>query len=336
MKYALPILAALVLLAPASVSLAEAPAKHPNIVYILCDDLGYGDVHCLNPDRCKIATPNMDRLASRGMVFTDAHSSSSVCTPTRYGIMTGRYNWRTRLQNGVLQGYSDPLIASDRLTVPGLLKQNGYTTGCIGKWHLGMGIEKGNPSPVITDGPTTRGFDHFFGISASLDMPPFAFIDNDRFTEPLTTTKKFLRAGPAAESFEAVDVLPTLTTKAVEFIDRQANARQPFFLFLPLNAPHTPIVPSKEWRGKSGLSDYGDYVMETDWTVGQVLAALDRSDVDNHTLVIFTSDNGCSRAAHIDQLQARGHYPSATCAARRQTSLTAATASRSSRAGPIA
>ncbi len=288
-----------------------ADVSRPNIVYILCDDLGYGDVHCLNPERGKIATPQIDKMAAEGMTFTDAHSSSSVCTPTRYGILTGRYNWRTHLQSGVLQGYSEPLIAKDRLTVPALLKQQGYTTACIGKWHLGMGIPKDEPSPAITDGPTTRGFDSYFGISASLDMPPFAFIENDRFTEPLTTTKKWQRTGPAAASFEAVDVLPTLTRKAVEFIAAQAKTGKPFFLYMPLNSPHTPIVPCKEWQGKSSLGAYGDFVMETDWAVGEVLAALDKAGVGGNTLVIFTSDNGCSKAAGIPQLQAQGHYPSA-------------------------
>jgi len=157
----------------------ETFSAQPNIVYILCDDLGYGDVHCLNPERGKIATPQMDRMAAQGMVFTDAHSSSSVCTPTRYGILTGRYNWRTHLQKGVLLGYSEPLIAPDRLTVPALLKKHGYTTACIGKWHLGMGLTEGEVSPFIADGPITRGFDSYFGISASLDMPPFAFIDQE-------------------------------------------------------------------------------------------------------------------------------------------------------------
>ena len=245
------------------------------------------------------------------MIFTDAHSSSSVCTPTRYGILTGRYNWRTRLQSGVLNGYSEPLIAKDRLTVPAFLKQHGYTTACIGKWHLGMDIPKGQPSPAIADGPTTRGFDSYFGISASLDMPPFAFIENDRFTEPLTTTKKWQRSGPAAASFEAVDVLPTFTRKAVEFIGTQAKTGKPFFLYMPLNSPHTPIVPSKEWQGKSGLGAYGDFVMETDWAVGEVLAALDKAGVGGNTLVILTSDNGCSKAAGIPALQAKGHHPSA-------------------------
>jgi arylsulfatase A-like enzyme len=308
MKYTSIALTAL-LFAPLS-GLNAAAAPQPNIVYILADDLGYGDVQCLNPTRGKIATPHLDRMASQGMTFTDAHSSSSVCSPTRYGIMTGRYNWRSRLQSGVLQGYSEPLIAPDRLTVPALLKQHGYATACIGKWHLGMGIPKDQPSPVITDGPTTRGFDRYFGISASLDMPPFAFIDNDRFTEPLTATKTWQRTGAAAAGFEAVDVLPTLTRKAVEYIGGQAKAGRPFFLYLPLTSPHTPILPAKEWQGKSSIGKYGDFVMATDWAVGQVLAALDQAGIGGNTLVIMTSDNGCSKAAGIPEMQAKGHYPS--------------------------
>ena len=304
--YPLIALLATATLAPA----AEAPKPKPNIIYILCDDLGYGDVHCLGGERSKIATPNMDRLAAAGMTFTEAHSSSAVCTPTRYGILTGRYNWRSRLQKGVLHGYSEPLIAADRLTVPALLKQHGYVTACIGKWHLGMDISKKDPSAPVGDGPTTRGFDYYFGISASLDMPPFAFIENNRFTEAPTAVKKFQRGGAAAPGFEAVDVLPTLMRKAVEHIGAQAKAGKPFFLYLPLNSPHTPIVPTKEWQGKSGLGAYGDFVMETDWALGEVLASLDKAGVAGNTLVFFTSDNGCSKAAGIPQLQSQGHYPS--------------------------
>ena len=295
----------------AGLTATAQPVQKPNIIYILCDDLGYGDVQCLNPERGKIATPNMDKLASQGMTFTNTHSSSSVCTPTRYGIMTGRYNWRTHLQSGVLNGYSEPLIDAARLTVPALLRQNGYTTGMIGKWHLGMDIPKDVPSPTITNGPIARGFDTYFGISASLDMPPFAFIENDHFTEPLTTTKKFQRTGPAAASFEAMDVLPTVTKKAVDYIHTQSKTGKPFFLYLPLNSPHTPILPTKEWQGKSGISPYGDFVMQTDWTIGQILDAIDAAGILSNTLVILTSDNGCSKAANIPQLQSKGHFPSA-------------------------
>lgn len=291
---------------------APAPKETTNIVYILADDLGYGDVHCLNPQRGKVATPNLDRLAGQGMCFTEAHGSSAVCTPTRYGIMTGRYNWRSRLQHGVLEGYGNPLIEADRLTVSALLRQHGYATACIGKWHLGMGISKKKPASLVSDGPTMRGFDYYFGISASLDMPPFAFIENNRFTEAPTAVKQWGRKGAAAPGFEAVNVLPTLTQKAVEYIGRQAKADHPFFLYLPLTSPHTPIVPTKAWQGKSGLGAYGDFVMETDWAVGEVMAALERNGMDGNTLVVFTSDNGCSPAAGVPALEKQGHFPSET------------------------
>ena len=306
-----PLLAVLLIAGSAHAAEPTAAAIKPNIVYVLCDDLGYGDIHCLNPQRGKIATPHADRLATQGMAFTDAHSSSSVCTPTRYGIMTGRYNWRTHLQGGVLEGYSPALIGAERLTVPKLLKQYGYHSACIGKWHLGMSVSKKDPAGGIENGPTTRGFDYYFGISASLDMPPFAFIENDRFTQAPTATKKWIRSGPAAPDFEAVDVLPTLTRKAVEYIGTRSKSGQPFFLYLPLASPHTPIVPTKEWQGKSGLGNYGDFVMETDWALGQVMDAIDKAGIADNTLLVFTSDNGCSPAAGVDKLEKQGHFPSA-------------------------
>ena len=301
----------------------------PNILYILCDDLGFGDVHALNPERGKIPTPHMDQLAAEGIAFSDAHSGSSVCTPTRYGILTGRYAWRTRLQSGVLEGFSPPLIEANRLTVPALLKQHGYHTACIGKWHLGMtmpaksgkrrrpaadlAVDEFDFMQRIGDGPTTRGFDYYFGISASLDMPPFAFIENDRFTQVPTTTKKWIRSGPAAPDFEAVDVLPTIARQATEYIGAhaaEAKNGMPFFLYLPLNSPHTPIVPTKQWQGQSNLNPYGDFVMETDAVLGEVLAALEQNGLVGDTLVIFTSDNGCSPAANIGELEGKGHFPS--------------------------
>ena len=317
---------------PLTVLLAvESKPGKPNIVYVLADDLGYGDVQCLNPQRGKIKTPNLDRLAAQGMTFTDAHSGSSVCTPTRYGVLTGRYAWRTRLQNGVLYGFAPPLIATGRLTVPAFLKQHGYSTACVGKWHLGMTlalqgvstqIDKKDLQEVaavdwskpIKDGPTACGFDTYFGISASLDMPPFVYIENDRFTQPATGTKKYIREGPAAADFQAVDVLPTFSSKACEAITTRAadaKAGKPFFLYLPLNSPHTPLVPSKAWQGKSGLGDYGDFVMQTDAVVGQVLDALESNGVADNTLVIVTSDNGCSPAADTGKLEAQGHFASA-------------------------
>ena len=317
-------------------------ADRPNIVFILCDDLGYGDVRCLNPQG-KIATPNIDRLAAQGMIFTDAHSSSAVCTPTRYGLLTGRYNWRSRLQDGVMGGMSPPLIERGRLTVPTLLKQHGYHTAALGKWHLGMdwplkpeekpfgdGIEAGpagwrvDYTQPIRNGPNSQGFDYYYGIAASLDMVPYTFIENDRVLKVPTVdkafpmmgdrTNKLTRRGPAAADFEAEDVLPALTRRAVAYVNEKAVAArsgQPFFLYLPLNAPHTPSVPSKEWRGKSGLNAYADFVMQTDATLGELLAVLDKNGLATNTLVIFTSDNGCSPEADFKELAAKDHHPSA-------------------------
>lgn len=279
------------------------PVK-PNIVYILADDLGYGDVHCFNPERGKIKTPNLDKLASQGMAFTDEHTGSSVCTPTRYGLLTGRYAWRSRLQSGVLREYAKPLIAPDRLTVPTLLKQQGYHTACIGKWHLGftvdtavrknagdgMGAALGT---ATSDGPLTRGFDEFFGFHHAGVIK--SLFENDRVTQII----------------EPVDMLPKLVGHTERHIEDRAKAGQPFFLYFALNSPHEPIVPSKEWQGKSGLGDYADYVMETDWAVGKVLVALDKAHLTDNTLVIFSSDNGCSPAANPAQLEAKGHFPSA-------------------------
>ncbi|MEI6809450.1 MAG: arylsulfatase, partial [bacterium] len=302
---------AVALALPNRVRAAEQKGELPNIVYILCDDLGYGDIKCLNSEG-KIATPNVDKLAAGGMIFTDAHSGSSVCSPTRYGVLTGRYSWRTRLQSGVLDGYDAPLIDAQRLTVASLLKQKGYTTACFGKWHVGMKMPVGAGNLTVGQGPTTVGFDYYYGISASLDMPPFVFIENDHFTQAPTARKTWVRAGAAAPDFEAINVLPELTRKAVEFINSKASGSKdgrPFFMYVPFNSPHTPILPAKEWQGKSGISPYADFVMQTDSCVGEIMAALDKNGLAANTLVVFTSDNGCSPAAGIPELEKKGHHP---------------------------
>lgn len=282
-------------------------AEKPNIVYIICDDLGYGDVHCLAPETSKIPTPNADKLASQGMTFTDAHSGSSVCSPTRYGIMTGRYSWRTRLQKGVVTGFAPSLIANDRPTVARFLKQQGYHTAAIGKWHLDFEYlnpetgkaytQKAHKTPPvgakIPDGPIHRGFDYYHGFHHARNME--AVIENDE----------------VIEHDDVINMLPRLTRKSVEYINSRASKPEPFFLYLPLGSPHTPIVPSAEWKGKSGLGDYGDFVMQTDNVVGEVTAALEKHRMTNNTLVIFTSDNGCSKAAGIPKLAAQGHIVSA-------------------------
>lgn len=313
-------------------------ADRPNFVFILCDDLGYGDVSCLNPEG-RIATPNIDRIAREGVIFTDAHTPSSVCTPTRYGTLTGRYNWRSKLQSGVLGGLSPRLIEEGRLTVAGLLRQQGYHTACIGKWHLGMdwAIQPGRTvaelaiesreqawsadfTQAIRNGPTRVGFDRYFGISASLDMVPYCFIENDRVTVQPSEDRElamvhgkdraFTRKGPAAPGFTGYEVLPTLIDRAVAYVGERAEAGQPFFLYLPLASPHTPILTNPEWRGKSGLNAYGDFVMETDAAVGRLLQALDVRGLAKDTFLVFTSDNGCSPQANYPELLAKGHNPS--------------------------
>ena len=290
--------------------LSPLHAAPPNIVFILADDLGYGDLGCFNK-ASKIPTPNLDQLASEGLRFTDAHAPTSVCTPTRYAILTGRYSWRTRLQRNVLGPYETPLIAADRLTVPSLLKQHGYITACVGKWHLGWTwpTKDGKPprtgedrlsnidfSKPIPDGPTTRGFDHYFGTNVP-NYPPYCFTQDDR-TVGVPSVPDTGRAGgfnipgPMLPGWELVNILPELTRHAVSWVTNAAKSGTPFFLYLPLTSPHFPVVPAPEFKGKSGAGDFGDFVVQTDWTVGQVLDALKQTGVADNTLVIFTSDNG--------------------------------------------
>lgn len=287
----------------------------PNIVFILTDDLGYGDIACQNPES-KIPTPNLDRLASQGVRFTDAHSPSAVCTPTRYGVLTGRYSWRSRLKSGVLEGYSPNLIEPGRPTVASVLKSRGYYTGGIGKWHLGLGDrEKTDFTRPLRPGPVDHGFDYYFGIPASLDMPPYLYLENDRVVEQPTSTTPgkqesgvFWRGGPVAPSFQFDQVLSTLTGKAVRFLrDRAAKPAQPFFLYLPLTGPHTPWVPRKEFLGRSKAGIYGDFVCEVDWAAGEILNTLDQAGLSSNTLLIFTSDNGPERYAY-ERIPEFGHY----------------------------
>lgn len=296
---------ALALLCLPSVRAVAQPApaaRQPNIVIILADDLGYGDLRSYNADS-RIPTRHLDRLAAEGMRFTDAHSPSGVCTPTRYGLLTGRYAWRTRLKKGVLNGYSPLLIEPGRSTLASLVKQRGYATAAIGKWHLGLGTaEPADFTRRLDPGPQQVGFDYFFGIPASLDMPPYVFVENHAATVPPTGTTAasemrrkggdgYWRAGAIAPGFTHEGVLPALTEKAVSFIGKQSPAK-PFLLYLPLTGPHTPWMPTAEFRGKSGADYYGDFVVQVDAAVGRVLGALDQAGVSANTLVIFTSDNG--------------------------------------------
>ncbi|VGO18597.1 sulfatase family protein [Pontiella sulfatireligans] len=317
--------------------LAKEPL--PNIVCILADDMGVGDIAALNP-AAKVKTPNLDGLVASGMKFSDMHSSASICTPTRYSLLTGRYCWRSELKGNVLYGYSRALIAPGRDTAAALLKRNGYQTAMIGKWHLGLnwmlkdgsrvtelkapeGIEAQiDFSKPFTGGPCDLGFDSWFGINASLNLPPYVWMENDRVVEVpterhvsnglKTPEEKQVRmeSGLQASGFDPSTVLKTLTERAVEHIDA-ADAESPFFLYLPLTAPHTPVVPRDEFRGTSDCGIYGDFVQEIDWSVGQVLDALEARGIAENTLVIFTADNGASKPAFpLKFEQVFDHHPS--------------------------
>jgi arylsulfatase A len=293
----------------------------------MADDMGYGDVSCLN-ESSKIRTRHLDRMAQAGMVFTDAHATSAVCTPSRYSILTGRYNWRSRLKKGVLGGYSTHLIEPGRMTVASLLKKHDYHTAMIGKWHLGWdwATTDGNParsdggnvdfSGPVTNGPDSCGFDYYYGHCGSLDMAPYVYVENgmataqpDRITED---TGKFTwwRKGPTASDFQHEDVLPNFTRRSVRFIEERAATGEPFFLYFPLPAPHTPILPTQEFRGKSGTNAYGDFCLQVDDVIGRIMDALERVGISDNTILIFTSDNGCSPQADFGQLADLGHRPS--------------------------
>ena len=290
---------------------------HPNIIFIMADDMGYGDLGPYGATR--IPTPNCDRLAAEGIRFTDAHSPSAVCTPTRYGVITGRYCWRSRLKSGVLWGHSKPLIETGRLTVADLLKQQGYATASVGKWHLGLGWawqtdgdDPGNEDGTnidyhqpLSDAPIHRGFDRFFGISGSLDMPPYCFIEDDH-TVGLPDVPKDpyypqQRKGFTVRDWDDHEVDRTFAQKAVEFIRNHVEGRpgEPFFLYLTPSAPHRPCVPPDFAEGQSQAGLRGDMVVVVDWLVGQIMETLDRLNIADNTLLIATSDNG-ARPADVD------------------------------------
>lgn len=297
----------------------EATLSKPNIIVILADDLGYGDPEVYN-DESKIPTPHINDLAANGILFTDAHSPSSVCTPTRYGILTGRYAWRTPLKKSVLWMWDKPLIETERETMPKMLKTEGYNTACIGKWHLGWrwpGKKDGymNDTIAIGDynlkgrnelwqgidfsktlggGPLDAGFDYYYGDDVP-NFAPYAFIENNKLIKIPDTLKPqgmYGAPGPLVSGWDLTNVMPTITNKAVTYIEEQGKKEAPFFLYFALTAPHTPIAPSSEFIGKSKAGRYGDYVNQVDFTVGQIIKTLKRTGQLENTLVVFTSDNG--------------------------------------------
>lgn len=306
---------------------AQDNKKLPNIIFILADDLGYGDLSYLN-EKGKIKTPHLDRMAENGVVFTDAHSCSAVSTPSRYGILTGRYNWRSTLKSGVLGWYDQPLIPGDRTTMAGMLRNQGYRTACIGKWHLGMNFPtKDGRKPVdtpdaynldfskeITGGPCDVGFEYFFGVDAP-NYPPYCFIENRRTvgipdTYYPVSKEMDTRAGRGLPNWEMTEILPVLEEKAVAYINRAAGKENPFFLYVPLTSPHTPIVPTDEFGGRSGLNKYADFVMQSDAVVGSIMKALADNKIEDNTIIVFTADNGCSPQADFRLLAEKGHHPS--------------------------
>jgi arylsulfatase A len=303
---------------------------------ILADDFGVGDIHALYPSN-KLETPHLDRLVAEGMHFTDAHTASAVCTPTRYGLLTGRYAWRTRLREWVLACYEPPLIDEHRLTLPAFLKQHGYHTAAIGKWHLGWNWPGPQPSrndneshalrtaawdftKPIRGGPTERGFDEFFGVDLP-NYPPFTFIENDRVvvspTAKYETAPKnpfhvgaLFNGSPMAPGWKFDEILPAITQRAIAHIREHAKADKPFFLYFAMTSPHEPIAPSKQFRGKSGIAPIADFLVETDWSAGQVIQAIDDAGIADNTIVIFAGDNGHGRISGWDKLIQAGIQPS--------------------------
>ena len=309
-----------VALAVASV-LQLSAADIPNVVILYADDMGVADVSYGNAE-AKIQTPNLDRLAAQGMTFTDGHSSSGICTPSRFALLTGQHHWRRF--HGIVGAFGGTVFEDDDFTIPKMFQSKGYNTGAFGKWHLGWdfdavrreGREAGDPDPEaydwtksFPDGPLNQGFDYYWG-DGTINFPPYCWIENDHFvtiptlpvikSEPLAGAGSF-RPGPMAESWNPYDILPTITNKTVEWLGKQ-SADKPFFAYLAFNSPHYPIVPNEEFHGKSRAGYYGDFVIETDAQVGKVLDALNKTGVANNTIVIFTADNGAETAA-FDRLK---------------------------------
>lgn len=292
----------------------------PNIIYILADDMGYGDMHANNPDS-RIPTPNLDRMAEQGMRFTDSHAASSVCTPSRYAVLTGRYAWRSRLKNGIVWEWDGALIEEDRMTVADFLKEHGYSTACFGKWHLGwdwptrngehpnetlpFGKHMGGSARAayevnidhsgrIGGGPVDHGFDHYFGVDVP-NFPPYTWFEDDHLVEEPTVRKPhdmYGCPGMAVPDWSHEKMIPEFTRRCVDYIEEKGGEDEPFFVYYPLTSPHSPIVPNEPFKGRSDAGSYGDFVYEVDWVVGEIMEALDNAGALEDTLVIFTSDNG--------------------------------------------
>tara|TARA_B100001093_G_scaffold515948_1_gene593550 strand:- start:1378 stop:2913 length:1536 start_codon:yes stop_codon:yes gene_type:complete len=306
---------------------ADNGSVKPNILILYADDLGYGDLKILNP-KSKIPTPNLKELAKQGMIFTDGHSSSGICTPSRYALLTGRYHWRKF--HGIVNSFGPSVFDQDRLTLPEMLKNCGYNTAAIGKWHLGWNwdaIKKPGAKPIkqgrrsgygpeafdwsrsIPGGPLAHGFDYYFGDTV-INFPPYCWIENDQVLNSPdvrmdTSQWKAIkeggwecRPGPMFSGWDPYENIPTTTQKAVEYINNQAEEEKPFFLYFAFPSPHAPIIPNDEFDGKSEAGAYGDFVYETDDSCGRILRALETSGQSEKTMVIFTADNGPEKYAY--------------------------------------
>ena len=300
--------------------------QQPHVVLIMADDLGYGDVQPLNPG-CKIPTPAFNTLAREGLTFIDAHTPSAVCTPTRYGLLTGQYCWRTRLKRGVQNGYGRPLIDEDRATLGTMLGRAGYRTAVVGKWHLGLGLAGTERQGIdfskpLSHHPGTVGFSQSFIIPASLDFPPYVYFKNGSATTTETVDQSavkfpaFTRRGPRAADFDLRGCLDRLTDEAIAVVESMKESEKPTFLYFPLTAPHKPVLPSLLYAGTTELGPYGDFLRQVDATVGRVIDALKREGVLDQTLVIVTSDNGSfmyrlgqDEKDHVDDTTIQGYRP---------------------------
>lgn len=285
----------------ACLSGASVHAEAPNVLFILADDMGFGDPQCFNADS-QCVTPHIDRLATEGRLFTDAHAAGGVCVPSRYGLMTGRYPFRARLD-----WRKEGVIDAGRETLASLLARKGYATAMIGKWHLGF---DGGPdydfSAPLTGGPVDRGFDSYFGLPHSLDITPYYFVRDRRAVAAPTLQIEasasegwspiqgaFWRAGGIAPGFKHAEVLDRLSDEAVRYLNsRHAAPGKPFFLYVALTAPHTPWLPAERFRGSGAAGLYSEFVAHVDDVVGRLLTALDDGNLTDNTLVIFSSDNG--------------------------------------------
>ena len=340
MKIALPLVLLACLAISVSPALRAADPQPPNILILYADDLGFGDLGCYHPGS-KIPTPNLDRLAASGLRFTDGHSSSGICSPSRYALLTGRHHWRDF--HGIVNAFGESVFDPQRLTMPEMLKSQGYHTACIGKWHLGWNWsairrpdaqplpvpgeprQRGGYSPEafdwsqpIPDGPLAHGFDHYFGDTV-INFPPYAWIEDDRMAQiPDTMMDTSLwpeikegnwecRPGPMVTGWNPYEVLPTLADKAVEFVHSRRDQREPFFLYFAFPSPHAPIIPNDEFDGASQAGPYGDFVVESDHVAGRILEALSEIGQAENTIVVFSADNGPERYAYARDA-AYGHW----------------------------